>query len=112
MKVSSNEEAIELMNDSPYGLTASIWTSLNSEKKFHELATELETGTVLLNRFNIFRCDAVDSSLAWTGVKNSGRGVSCSELGYDQLTRPRSICVKVCEGSERKKTYGEGGDYE
>ncbi|KIJ25567.1 hypothetical protein M422DRAFT_38634 [Sphaerobolus stellatus SS14] len=90
MKVSSDEEAIELMNDSPYGLTASIWTSLNSEEKFHELATELETGTVFLNR-----CDAVDPSLAWTGVKNSGRGVSCSELGYDQLTRPRSICVKV-----------------
>ncbi|KAF8530137.1 succinate semialdehyde dehydrogenase [Hysterangium stoloniferum] len=90
MKVSSDSEAIDLMNDSPYGLTASIWTSPQSQPIFNKLAAELETGTVFLNK-----CDAVDPSLAWTGVKYSGRGVSCSQFGYDQLTRPKSVFVKV-----------------
>lgn len=68
------------MNDSPYGLTASIWTNAaanpNSEEAFQYLAGELETGTVFLNR-----CDYLDPALAWTGVKNSGRGISLSKYG-------------------------------
>jgi len=93
-KVSSDEEAIRLMNDSPYGLTASIWTNAEknaeSQDAFLKLADELETGTVFLNR-----CDYLDPALAWTGVKNSGRGVSLSKFGYDQLTRPKSVHLKV-----------------
>jgi len=93
-KVSSDEEAIGLMNDSPYGLTASIWTNAvanpESEKAFLSLVDEIETGTVFLNR-----CDYLDAALAWTGVKNSGRGISLSKFGYDQLTRAKSVHMKI-----------------
>ncbi|KAI5449026.1 hypothetical protein NCC49_005676 [Naganishia albida] len=93
MKVESDEEALQLMNDSPYGLTASIWTEITAPgaaDAFEMFAQELETGTVFLNR-----CDYLDPALAWTGVKDSGRGVSLSKFGYDQLTRPKSIHMKV-----------------
>ncbi|KZT67542.1 ALDH-like protein [Daedalea quercina L-15889] len=94
MKVSSDEQAIKLMNDSPYGLTASIWTDAesnpDSEAAFLKITDELFTGTVFLNR-----CDYLDPALAWTGVKNSGRGVSLSKFGYDQLTRAKSVHMKI-----------------
>ncbi|TFY51931.1 hypothetical protein EVJ58_g10302 [Rhodofomes roseus] len=94
MKVSSDEEAIKLMNDSPYGLTASVWTDAESnpasEAAFLKIEEELFTGTVFLNR-----CDSLDPALAWTGVKNSGRGVSLSKFGYDQLTRAKSVHMKI-----------------
>jgi len=93
-KVSSDEEALELMNDSPYGLTASVWTNAQadpkSEEAFLKLVDGLETGTVFLNR-----CDYLDPALAWTGVKNSGRGISLSKFGYDQLTRAKSVHMKI-----------------
>jgi acyl-CoA reductase-like NAD-dependent aldehyde dehydrogenase len=62
------------MNDSPYGLTASVWTS--SQSDFLELVDSLEAGTVFQNR-----CDYLDPALAWTGVKHSGRGISLSKFG-------------------------------
>ncbi|OCH84860.1 aldehyde dehydrogenase [Obba rivulosa] len=93
-KVSSDEEAIALMNDSPYGLTASVWTNAEanpeSEAAFLKFAEDLQTGTVFLNR-----CDYLDPALAWTGVKDSGRGVSLSKFGYDQLTRAKSVHMKI-----------------
>jgi len=93
-KVSSDEEAVSLMNDSPYGLTASIWTNAaahaESEDAFIKLTDELHTGTVFLNR-----CDFLDPALAWTGVKDSGRGISLSKFGYDQLTRAKSVHMKI-----------------
>jgi len=93
-KVHSDEEAIKLMNDSPYGLTASVWTNAEgnseSEEAFLQIVEELETGTVFLNR-----CDYLDPALAWTGVKDSGRGVSLSKFGYDQLTRAKSVHMKI-----------------
>jgi len=93
-KVSSDEEAVRLINDSPYGLTASIWTNAEknpeSQDAFLKLVDELETGTVYLNR-----CDYLDPALAWTGVKNSGRGISLSKFGYDQLTRVKSVLMKI-----------------
>jgi acyl-CoA reductase-like NAD-dependent aldehyde dehydrogenase len=78
MSVPSDDAALELMNDSPYGLTASIWTSAqpDSEVAFLKFVNELEAGTVFLNR-----CDYLDPALAWTGVKDSGRGVSLSKYG-------------------------------
>ncbi|KAF9221037.1 succinate semialdehyde dehydrogenase [Gyrodon lividus] len=93
-KVSSDEEAIRLMNDSPYGLTASVWTTTEdhpeSQEAFLRIVDELQTGTVFLNR-----CDFLDPALSWAGVKNSGRGVSLSKFGYDQLTRPKSVHMKI-----------------
>lgn len=77
--VSSDEEALALMNDSQYGLTASVWTDASRQDSlaaFDMLASQLETGTVFLNR-----ADALDPALPWAGVKNSGRGISLSSYG-------------------------------
>lgn len=87
-KVSSDEEAIELINDSEFGLTASIFTS-NIDKAV-ELGQQIDTGTFFVNR-----CDYLDPELAWTGVKNSGRGCTLSVMGYESLTRPKSFHVKT-----------------
>lgn len=88
MKVASDEQAIELMNDSPFGLTASIWTA--DEEAAVRIGDRIETGTVFMNR-----CDYLDPALAWTGVKDSGRGCTLSRLGYDALTRPKSFHLRV-----------------
>ena len=86
-KVSSDEEAIKLMNDSEYGLTASIFTSdLDQGVK---LGQQVETGTFFINR-----CDYLDPELAWTGIKNSGHGCTLSVMGFDSLTRPKSFHIK------------------
>ncbi|KFY82069.1 hypothetical protein V500_10840, partial [Pseudogymnoascus sp. VKM F-4518 (FW-2643)] len=69
MKVKDDAEAVQLMNDSEFGLTASIWTK--DTKKGAELAAEVEAGTVFVNR-----CDFPSPDLAWTGWKNSGMGVT------------------------------------
>jgi acyl-CoA reductase-like NAD-dependent aldehyde dehydrogenase len=88
IKVASDEEALRLMNDSPFGLTAAIYSS--DVERAEALGDALETGTVFLNR-----CDYLDPALAWTGVKNSGRGCTLSRVGYEQLTRPKSYHFKV-----------------
>ncbi|GLK68793.1 aldehyde dehydrogenase family protein [Hansschlegelia plantiphila] len=87
MKVGGDEEALKLMNDSPYGLTASIWT--RDLAKAEALGDRIETGTVFMNR-----CDYLDPALAWTGVKDTGRGASLSEIGFHQLTRPKSYHLR------------------
>jgi acyl-CoA reductase-like NAD-dependent aldehyde dehydrogenase len=88
MKVDSDEEALRLMNDSEFGLTAAIFSA--DAARAEVLGDALETGTVFLNR-----CDYLDPALAWTGVKNSGRGCTLSRLGFEQLTRPKSYHFKV-----------------
>lgn len=88
MPVDSDEEALSLMNDSPYGLTASLWTQ--DVEAAEALGNQLETGTVFLNR-----CDYLDPALAWTGVKDTGRGCSLSVFGYGQLTRLKSFHFKL-----------------
>jgi acyl-CoA reductase-like NAD-dependent aldehyde dehydrogenase len=88
MKVASDEEAIRLMNDSDFGLTAAIFSA--DAARAEALGDALETGTVFLNR-----CDYLDPALAWTGVKNSGRGCTLSRVGFEQLTRPKSFHFKV-----------------
>jgi acyl-CoA reductase-like NAD-dependent aldehyde dehydrogenase len=87
MAVSGDEQALELMNDSDYGLTAAIWT--RDEAAALALGDRLETGTVFMNR-----CDYLDPDLAWTGVKDSGRGCTLSSLGFAQLTRPKSFHLR------------------
>src|SRR3954453_1995279 len=87
MKVKDDAEAIALMNDSPYGLTASIWTrDLDAAER---IGREIETGTVYMNR-----CDYLDPGLAWTGVKDTGRGAALSRVGYESLTRPKSYHLR------------------
>ena len=88
MKVSNDDEAIELMNDSEFGLTASIWTT--DTDKAIALGDRVETGTVFMNR-----CDYLDPALAWTGIKNTGRGCTLSSVGYEALTRPKSYHLRV-----------------
>ena len=88
MPVSGDEEAIRLMNDSPYGLTASIWT--RDASKALALGDDLQTGTVFMNR-----CDYLDPALAWVGVKGSGRGCTLSSVGFESLTRPKSFHLRI-----------------
>lgn len=87
MKVHDDDEAVTLMNDSPYGLTASVWTQdLESVAK---LGPRIETGTVFANR-----CDYVDPALVWTGVKETGKGGTLGQIGYDNLTQPKAFHLK------------------
>lgn len=88
MPVASDAEAISLMNDSKYGLTASIWTQDTDAAL--ALGNEVNTGTWYMNR-----CDYLDPALAWTGVKDSGRGCTLSRVGYESLTRPKSFHLRV-----------------
>jgi len=88
MPVSDDEQAIELMNDSPYGLTAGVFTS--DEEAALSIGRRVETGTFFMNR-----CDYLDPALAWTGVKNTGRGATLSAIGYEHLTRPKSFHLKT-----------------
>ncbi|KAL8936120.1 MAG: hypothetical protein Q9211_004338 [Gyalolechia sp. 1 TL-2023] len=87
MKVGDDDEALRMMNDSEFGLTASIWTSDVSTGE--SLAQEVEAGTVFVNR-----CDFPSPDLAWTGWKNSGKGVSLSKFGFEQFVRLKSLHVK------------------
>jgi acyl-CoA reductase-like NAD-dependent aldehyde dehydrogenase len=88
MKVQGDHEAVRLMNDSAYGLTAAIWTT--DEDAAIRIGDRVETGTWFMNR-----CDYLDPALAWTGVKDSGRGCSLSRLGYESLTRPKSFHLRT-----------------
>jgi len=88
MPVDDDEHAVSLMNDSAYGLTASVWTS--DVDAAIAIGDRVETGTWYLNR-----CDYLDPALAWTGVKDSGRGVTLSTLGYQALTRPKSFHLRT-----------------
>jgi len=88
MKVFDDKEAVRLMNESDFGLTASVWT--RDTDTAERLGQEVETGTWFMNR-----CDYLDPELAWVGVKDSGRGCSLSSVGYAQLTRPKSFHLRM-----------------
>lgn len=88
MAVDSDEEAIGLMNHSDFGLTACIWS--RDEAAAIAIGDALDTGTVFMNR-----CDYLDPALAWVGVKDSGRGCTLSQVGYEQLTRPKSFHLRT-----------------
>lgn len=83
MPVRDDAEALELMNDSDFGLTASLWTS--DPERAAQIGAGVETGTVYMNR-----CDYLDPALCWTGCKDTGRGAALSALGYQSVTRPKS----------------------
>jgi acyl-CoA reductase-like NAD-dependent aldehyde dehydrogenase len=88
MPVAGDDEAVALMNDSDYGLTASIWTA--DVDAAIAIGDRVDTGTWYLNR-----CDYLDPALAWTGVKDSGRGCTLSTLGFQAVTRPKSFHLKL-----------------
>jgi acyl-CoA reductase-like NAD-dependent aldehyde dehydrogenase len=88
MPVKDDDEAIKLMNDSRYGLTASIWT-VDVDAAIR-IGDQIETGTWYMNR-----CDYLDPALAWTGVKDSGRGCTLSKLGFEAFTRPKSFHLRL-----------------
>jgi len=88
MRVNSDDQALQLMNDSDYGLTAALFT--RDIDIARQLGARIEAGTVFLNR-----CDYLDPALAWTGAKNSGRGCTLSRIGYEQLTRPKSFHFRL-----------------
>ena len=87
MSVPNDQAAIELMNDSQYGLTACVFTQ--DEDAAIQIGEQIETGTWFMNR-----CDYLDPALAWTGVKNSGRGCTLSSIGFEHMTRPKSYHLK------------------
>ena len=87
MPVRDDEEALALMNDSPYGLTASVWTRDSAAAA--RIGERIETGTVFQNR-----CDYLDPALCWTGVKDTGRGAALSYLGFHSVTRPKSYHLR------------------
>ena len=88
MSVKNDEQALQLMNDSDLGLTASLWST--DQAAVEALGDRLQTGTVFMNR-----CDYLDPALCWTGVKNTGRGAALSKLGYLQLSRAKSFHLKT-----------------
>jgi acyl-CoA reductase-like NAD-dependent aldehyde dehydrogenase len=88
MRVRSDEEAIALMNDTVFGLTAAIWTG--DEQAALSIGDRIDTGTWFMNR-----CDYLDPALAWVGVKDSGRGCTLSAIGYEHLTRPKSFHLRT-----------------
>lgn len=88
MSVKDDDEAIRLMNDSRYGLTASIWTA--DVDAALSIGDRINTGTWYMNR-----CDYLDPALAWTGVKDSGRGCTLSKLGFEAFTRPKSFHLRL-----------------
>jgi acyl-CoA reductase-like NAD-dependent aldehyde dehydrogenase len=87
MAVSGDDEALALMNDSRYGLSSSVWTT--DVAAGLALGSRVETGTFFVNR-----CDYLDPGLAWTGIKDTGRGCSLSELGFHHVTRPKSYYAR------------------
>ena len=87
MKVKDENEAIKLMNDSPYGLTASVWTK--DIEIAEKIGSQIQTGTFFMNR-----CDYLDPALSWTGVKETGKGCSLSEIAYEKLTAPKSFHLR------------------
>ena len=87
MPVKDDAQAIAMMNDCDYGLTASLWTA--DSDRAARVGRQLETGTVFQNR-----CDYLDPALCWTGCKDTGRGAALSPLGYQSVTRPKSYHLK------------------
>ncbi|RMC37270.1 aldehyde dehydrogenase family protein [Paracoccus alkanivorans] len=87
MPVADDDQAVALMNDCDYGLTASIWTG--DAQAAEKIGARLETGTVFMNR-----CDYLDPALCWTGCKDTGRGAALSSLGFMAVTRPKSYHLK------------------
>ena len=87
MSVADDDEALTKMNDTRFGLTASVWTA--DHRRGDAIARRVRAGTVFVNR-----CDYVDPSLPWTGFGDTGKGISLSALAYEHLTKARGVHVR------------------
>lgn len=83
MPVPSDETALELMNDTDYGLTAAVYT--NDAARAQRLLAELEVGSAYWNC-----CDRVSPALPWSGRRNSGLGTTLSTYGIEAFTQPKA----------------------
>ncbi|MYZ41947.1 aldehyde dehydrogenase family protein [Schauerella aestuarii] len=88
MPINDDAAAMAAINDCDFGLTAAIYT--RDMPTAITLGQQLDVGTVFMNR-----CDYLDPGLAWTGVKQSGNGVSLSILGFGPLTQPKSFHLRA-----------------
>ena len=87
MKVKDDNEAIELMKDTEYGLTASVYSA--DRKRAENILREIDTGTGYWNC-----CDRVSAALPWSGRKHSGFGVTLSHAGLRAFTKPKGYHLK------------------
>ncbi len=87
MKVKEDTEAIALMNDTPYGLTASVYSQ--DEKRAEAIQSQLNAGTVYWNC-----CDRVSAALPWSGRKHSGFGSTLSHAGLRAFTQPKAYHLR------------------
>ncbi|MEO8506819.1 MAG: aldehyde dehydrogenase family protein [Betaproteobacteria bacterium] len=81
--VADDEAAVDLMNDTEYGLTAGVYTA--DEKRAKKILKQVNAGTVYWNC-----CDRVSPRLPWSGVKHSGIGLTLSTYGIQTFTRPKA----------------------
>lgn len=89
-KVKTDEEAIDLMNDTSYGLTAAVFSS--DEKRAHEVLNQMNTGTVYWNC-----CDRVSPNVPWSGRGHSGIGSTLSVQGIRTFVKPKAFQVRSSE---------------
>ena len=87
MKVSNDAEAIALMNDTAYGLTASVYSS--NQKRAEAILEKIDSGTGYWNC-----CDRVSAALPWSGRKHSGFGSSLSHVGMRAFTKPKAYHLR------------------
>jgi acyl-CoA reductase-like NAD-dependent aldehyde dehydrogenase len=87
MKVRSDEEAIELMQDTEYGLTASVYSS--SGERAEKILSQIDSGTGYWNC-----CDRVSASLPWSGRKHSGLGATLSYQGIRAFVQPKAYHIR------------------
>jgi acyl-CoA reductase-like NAD-dependent aldehyde dehydrogenase len=81
--VADDEAAVDLMNDTAYGLTAGVYTA--NEARARKILAQVQAGTVYWNC-----CDRVSPRLPWSGVKHSGIGLTLSTYGIETFTRPKA----------------------
>lgn len=87
MKVRNDEEAVQLMRDTEYGLTAAVYSS-NRQRAEHILQ-QVDTGTGYWNC-----CDRVSAAVPWSGRKHSGFGATLSHMGLRAFTRPKAYHLR------------------
>jgi acyl-CoA reductase-like NAD-dependent aldehyde dehydrogenase len=87
MKVKNDEEAIQLMNNTAYGLTASVYSA--DQKRAENILSQIDSGTGYWNC-----CDRVSAALPWSGRKHSGFGSTLSQVGFRAFTQPKAYHLR------------------